>query len=1028
MRVDRERLHLDLRRARVAAAAGAAACLVGLGLAGHGEARVILTGTAFLVAAVAAGLAVTEGSRGTRRPAAEEPRAERATSGVPGWVGASVVGTLVAGAAQTWFVSGTSLAGGDLTPPVGTAWIARLFEPWIWSGSNLGGPNTTTDQLPWGVVDLVVHALGGSGSLAQRCWLTGLFVGGALAGYWLLRVLRFSVLGSSVGALLWVFNPYVLTTVGANDVYLAALVLVPIWPVVVLRAVEGRWGRRRVFVAFALTAPLAGFVYQNPPLVGLAAIGAVVAATFPAFGSGGRRALRTGVATVMGGLFVVAVASAYWLVPNIEALHQTSSALSTVGSWAWTEHRASIANGFWLNTAWGWAYPHTYFPYATLYSRFPLDLVRFVLPALAFGSLAVLPGTDRRRLRIAGCAALAALLVILFGTGTNLPGSILFDPVYHLPLGWLFREPGRFLMAAALCYATLFAAAISALEERLGHAAAHARGSTATARRFRRAPAVASTGCVALALATCFPLAGGALDPSYRSTVPAGHVRVPRYWEQLAAQVNRELPRATILVLPPDDFYQMPYTWGYYGTDGFITDLLRPRVLDPSGQGYTAGSPELLRAVDQTAGALVAHRWRIAAGIAGALGVDDVLVRGDVNSAYPDRSITSPATLSSALRTDPLARLVVRRGPLELFHLEGIAAAGGGLVATTGTPHPDLAVLGDLPPGSTLLPGPPRNGALRIRFLRLQAGTADPASHFLDLSTGWRYRTVVLPSLSHLGLGETPAEVPPASIRVTQAAGKAALLHDGSFRGGPWGPVGNCDAVPGTTNEARLSLQVLPDAGPGGAPALELGASADRACESETLAWHRGPLSLSLDYRTVQGPPPGICLWEVGPDRCVSMPAMAAGSGWHTYTAIADPNAGTTALELFLYATPARVGARAVDEYAQVAASAHPTDATVAVIGTPLRPHRAVRVEVSTAPAGSSWIGPRKGHPVTVDGLRLGWVAPNGTPFASPRYPFARWFDLGWAFSVAALAVVLGTLGAAAFARQRGQRQRKAAP
>ena len=40
-------------------------------------------------------------------------------------LGLGCFGILVA---QTWFQSGTAIAGGDLTPPVGTAWIGRVFS------------------------------------------------------------------------------------------------------------------------------------------------------------------------------------------------------------------------------------------------------------------------------------------------------------------------------------------------------------------------------------------------------------------------------------------------------------------------------------------------------------------------------------------------------------------------------------------------------------------------------------------------------------------------------------------------------------------------------------------------------------------------------------------------------------------------------------------------------------------------------------------------------------------------------------
>ena len=55
----------------------------------------------------------------------------------------------------------------------------------------------------------------------------------------------------------------------------------------------------------------------------------------------------------------------------------------------------------------------------------------------------------------------------------------------------------------------------------------------------------------------------------------------------MASYLNSWAPPGNLLVLPEDDFYQMRYTWGYYGADGFITGLIARNVVDPVAQGYS---------------------------------------------------------------------------------------------------------------------------------------------------------------------------------------------------------------------------------------------------------------------------------------------------------------------------------------------------------------------------------------------------------------------------------------------------------
>jgi hypothetical protein len=113
------------------------------GMGGLGLAP-ILADVAFLALLTATVIGAVEGwpTRGGRRsqPQAARRPAYRGAGTWPSRVGLVVVALISVFAAQSWFEPDRLLAGGDISPVIGTAWLGRLFTPWSWSGSNLGGP------------------------------------------------------------------------------------------------------------------------------------------------------------------------------------------------------------------------------------------------------------------------------------------------------------------------------------------------------------------------------------------------------------------------------------------------------------------------------------------------------------------------------------------------------------------------------------------------------------------------------------------------------------------------------------------------------------------------------------------------------------------------------------------------------------------------------------------------------------------------------------------------------------------------
>src|ERR1700730_8921593 len=217
------------------------------------------------------------------------------------WVYVAIVVTLGASAAvQTWFQAGTTIAGGDSGPPDGIAWVGRLFEPWTWGGSSLGESSQLPLQLPWAAIVAILNQLGGDAALAQRIWYTVLLAAAGLGAVLLIASLRMGPIAALVGAAIYVLNPFVISVVHTNPVYLAALCPLATVPAAVVAAGTGRLSVRWSAVLIALQAPIVGYVFINPPLVAMILGVAIALPVLVAWLDGRDAGLRSARALLLG--------------------------------------------------------------------------------------------------------------------------------------------------------------------------------------------------------------------------------------------------------------------------------------------------------------------------------------------------------------------------------------------------------------------------------------------------------------------------------------------------------------------------------------------------------------------------------------------------------------------------------------------------------------------------------------------------------------------------------------------------------
>lgn len=944
-----------------------------------------------------------------------------------------ISGGVPALAMQSWFSAGTALAGGDSSPPNGTTWIAHLFAPWVWSGSNFGGPGGLETLLPWAVVLKVVRDIGGSAALAQRLWLTGLLAGVGLLALAALTALGLRTLPAAIGALFYVFNPF-LVNIGFASNYIAALLLLPGVIALVLWVSRGRlritWG----IALLVFSTPLIGYVYTNPPLAGMVLVGLVASAMLAAY-LGGSVAARRAAKLVLIGLPVLVLASAYWVVPSYFQLSVVATAhLSSLSNWAWSQGRASIRNGFWLNDNWAWKYP-AYFPFAPGYGRFPLNILRFALPAVAFSAL-ILPSADSMgkdlsrwlfTMRVSIVAATTSLIFIFLSTGTNSPGTVIFGLLYSLPFGWLLQNPGRFLYVVGLSYAVLITVVVEWCWYRIVGGSVLRR--LALNNRFLHIVLVSVSAVLAVTVvaAPSYPIVTGAVVPNHRPQgYPGSHVRVPSYWSSMARFLNSKDKPGNLLLLPPDDFYQMPYRWGYYGADDFIIDMVGRHVIDPAPTTYYTVSGQLSGADALLAESLLKHKWILATRLMQALETSQLLVRGDILNSFPGRSIISPAALIKALKEDPFVKLIQSDGPLSLFGFSsGVGRKEPSRAVTVASSHPMIQVLVLLPTGSALVTGPPISGVpavvqapplslwprigdtLRTSFPVLNSRIAEAStingaevSQVQTINKG----TTLVGSYQLTAIQRGSTRVINARVLLGPD-----VSPDGMLNNGLWEPVAtDCNNSHTAHAQTLLNASLLPRQGPAGTPALRLTAGIDSACESNVFTWHSGPILLRFWVRHLVGAQPRVCLWETGPNHCLNnLPALPTGSGWQRYSTIVQPDPGTTALSLTLYADSTVKGQVTTNEYAHVVAFSLPTSARLVVLskvprGSSVPPVHLIASDTTWSPA---WKGTPGSRHVLIDGMRNGWLLPVNEPlrdFAIHYVPSTELLISRWISAVVA--------------------------
>jgi arabinofuranan 3-O-arabinosyltransferase len=708
-------------------------------------------------------------------------------------------------------------------------------------------------------------------------------------------------------------------------------------------------GMRRRPQLFAVIALGVVYLAANPPLVAIVALWVVALPVVAAGLTGSGRAGARRVAVFLGWSACWALPLAlWWLVPYVLALRSaaaggTITANTDVLSWSWTHANHSMDRVLTLVAKWSW--PDQQF--GSNASTVGAGVWRWLAFALPIG-LVISPLVARvERRRAALWAVLATCLLAFLGKGLHAPLSGVNQWMFvHLPGMWLLREPltkvGPLLALACIVGWALSADGLMARARALGPR--NWRG-----RRRVRCAVVALVGAPVL---FAWPMFTGSVIAG------ADRVQIPSEWRAIAAVVNDSPVTGNALVLPLDDFYQLPTTWGYYGTDTLVRQLLtRPTIVrNPQAYiGASANYEDLLLAAEAS---LVGRDADAFTATLRALGVSHVIVRKDIDYDSPIRKVDMP-TVDELLRGVAGASTLTRltgNSVADVFEVDGGAEpvrAVGGLISAPGLEGQALAALvASAPPDLAVTVSDHESSALtrgEAWYVDLDAPTAPeladteqawtyrrhsrdaPLLELRAQATGLEVRDALMISAGDTRIASRPPTTIAASGRVTGVevdgalvdlgAGRAFIRPASGARLTPYvtGALAQVSSQPtlGDCNryDDRTPEETGIDAGTvsaDGYTAIRLAARAHSSCATYAMAGVAGGDVVRVEYeqRAVSGSPPRTCLWQAGVDRCAPLALTATRDGdWFRMSALYRVPADVGQLSMFMYADEPASGA-----------------------------------------------------------------------------------------------------------------------
>lgn len=611
----------------------------------------------------------------------------------PSWLAGLVTASVVF---FVLFRTGMYVASGDVAPLLTDGLRAELGWQWTHQTTGAGGPTYEIARTVEVLFVEFARLLGGTETLGQRLLFSSIWGGTAAGGAALATRFTSRTVVSAALGLMTVFNPYVLIAQPNPLPFLAIAIAAAMTTLCVDAAANGTL---RVVRLAALMLPCS-YLSLNPPLLAVVLLFALAEPfVVPVLtGTGLRGAART-LGLLVRSLPLSVALALWWAVPAFIAIRKADptaiGAVTNIEAWSWTHRQSSIANVLTMFGHWSWP-RQEYYGGAVAIERFPWVVMRWVLPV---GALLAPIVVSRVRRLAATVLALLIGVAVFVGKGLHQPFAGANRFLYaHVPGFWLFREPAAKIGVVLLVlYVIGFAMTLDALADRWREGFFSKELALRIPNRLRR------IGHVLIVLVLMFPLVG--VWPMWTGTIvkssefTSDRVKLPGVWHRVASRVNDSQAKGKTLVLPINDYYQVPTTWGYYGADNLVRRLIKRPVIQSDPQLYVGDSESfeaLMRTVEQT---VVNDNGQGTDSLLKVLGVSHVVVRKDIdfNSKKRKLDMRRPGSILAGLRNVQGLKKVMSTEVADVFEVgQGSGQAVevlGGTVEVGKVPPAGIALL-----------------------------------------------------------------------------------------------------------------------------------------------------------------------------------------------------------------------------------------------------------------------------------------------------------------------------------------------
>jgi hypothetical protein len=558
-----------------------------------------------------------------------------------------------------WWKPGYIIAKGDHFPLWHDPELTLFSDLHLWSSHNIGNPSLRGAFMLHEALWLLLTTLGLTVGFIQILFQVFFFMGSGLSMYYLSKTVYPKLrMAPIISGTFYMFNFFVLLS-RLNLGFTWAYTFIPLLMILLIRILDTKLPNRKTpskhITCFSIILTIT-FSLANANIVNIALILFALAIILVYYLAIQKRQIRPLLLNLTKIALLSILLNLWWAIPVQNYYLWSFTKLNPtvrVSAWRWTHARSSFLNLFWFNGVWGWR--PEYYPYYDSYSN-PILIVSTFVPFVLAAS-ALLFKTKKTRFNT--YLMLATLAFIFLAKGLHEPFSQLNLLLYnHIPYMTMFREPtSKFAMILMPFLALLIGYAVDRI----------ANTKMGKFRPTNTAKIIITTIIIITFMIVAYPLVTNPIEAKTEQLPFSSYIKIPDYWHETTNWLNSQLGDYRILITPPDDFYQMPYTWGYYGTDQFLERLIvKPTISNHYAYSYKI-NPDITETLQHIQHTIKYNKTAEFQAFLDLLSIKYILQRNDIQYNFTGRNIIPPEHMQAFLTQQPYIHLDKKFGQLDVY-------------------------------------------------------------------------------------------------------------------------------------------------------------------------------------------------------------------------------------------------------------------------------------------------------------------------------------------------------------------------